>query len=386
MNMNANKTRLGALFLTLVVALLASCGPSNALPSPFPAPQEAASGSEASDNPTTAASTETPTLTLTATDDPTPTLEETTTLSPTPTATASPTAEQTAEAGTEAEPSLTPTATSTLTPDTEPVEAPTSQLTAIPVSVISGITARSREIFLVGQATGMRSDTFSKVGDSITDYPEFLVPVGHGAAILDQYAYLQPVIEHFSTQFSTVRGWTGNSFTNDSAAAVGGWTSGDILDPYHTDVFCGGGYAPLRCEYWLTRPAIALIMIGSNEPAENVASGVYEQNLNAIVDMSIDLGVIPVLFTIPWNSYRDPRPYNEVIARVARSHSTPLVDYWSVMETLPNHGISADGLHPSASPGGNTADFTPEGLQYGYNVRNLLALQVLDAIWRQVIY
>lgn len=271
-------------------------------------------------------------------------------------------------------------------PDAEEVVLATPQSIAIPVSVISGITVRSRQIFLVGQATGMRPDTFSKVGDSITDFTEYLNPIGHGAYILDEYAYLEPVIRHFSTRFSTVRGWTGNSFTNDSAAAVGGWASGDILDPYHTDVFCGGGEAPLRCEYWLTKPAVALIMIGTNEPPENVYSGVYQQNLNGIVEMSIDLGVIPVLFTIPWRQDGDASLFNDVITRTAWAYDIPLVDYWTVMETLPNHGIGEDGIHPSAPSNGQTGDFTPEGLQYGYNVRNLLSLQVLDAIWRQAIY
>jgi hypothetical protein len=33
-----------------------------------------------------------------------------------------------------------------------------------------------------------------------------------------------------------------------------------------------------------------------------------------------------------------------------------------------------------------TTAFTPENLKYGYTVRNLTALQALDAIWRLVIY
>jgi hypothetical protein len=37
-------------------------------------------------------------------------------------------------------------------------------------------------------------------------------------------------------------------------------------------------------------------------------------------------------------------------------------------------------------PDGATARFTPENLQYGYTVRNLNALQVLDALLRTVMY
>jgi hypothetical protein len=45
--------------------------------------------------------------------------------------------------------------------------------------------------------------------------------------------------------------------------------------------------------------------------------------------------------------------------------------------------MGPDGVHPSWAP--NAADFTPENLQYGSTVRNLTALMVLDALWRQVM-
>jgi len=44
-------------------------------------------------------------------------------------------------------------------------------------------------------------------------------------------------------------------------------------------------------------------------------------------------------------------------------------------------------LHPSVNPAtGEAGIFTPGELRYGYNMRNLTALQVLDAIWRNVLY
>jgi hypothetical protein len=45
------------------------------------------------------------------------------------------------------------------------------------------------------------------------------------------------------------------------------------------------------------------------------------------------------------------------------------------------NGVSADGIHPTVYlSGGSTAsgDFTASGLQYGYNVRNLTALLMLN--------
>jgi hypothetical protein len=51
---------------------------------------------------------------------------------------------------------------------------------------------------------------------------------------------------------------------------------------------------------------------------------------------------------------------------------------------LPNEGLGPDGIHPSAAP--DSADFTADSLQFGYTVRNLTALQALDALWRLELY
>jgi hypothetical protein len=71
---------------------------------------------------------------------------------------------------------------------------------------------------------------------------------------------------------------------------------------------------------------------------------------------------------------------------MARQFEIPLWDYWHALQTLPNQGISADGIHPSAPPDGFTGRFTPANLQYGYTIRNLTALQALNTVWRSVMY
>jgi hypothetical protein len=53
---------------------------------------------------------------------------------------------------------------------------------------------------------------------------------------------------------------------------------------------------------------------------------------------------------------------------------------------VPNQGILPDGVHLSSPPDGNTVNFDHEHLAYGYPVRNLTALQVLDTLRRQVLY
>ncbi len=255
-------------------------------------------------------------------------------------------------------------------------------------SVVSNIGSRSRQIFLVGQSLGNRPDVFSKVGDSVTATHYFLRPVGVGGLQLHGYAYLQPVVSYFSQTPAR----THNSFANDSVAARGGWTTVEVLNPaLNVPGVCQPGETPLACEYRVSRPSVALIMFGTNDVAR-IDTAVYQQNLQTIVQISIDMGVIPVLSTIPDNvAYPQLEArvleFNSIIRRIARANGTPLWDYWQSMQSLPNYGISGDGYHPSLNPAtGETGVFSDDGLRYGYNMRNLTALIVLDAIWRNVLY
>jgi len=57
------------------------------------------------------------------------------------------------------------------------------------------------------------------------------------------------------------------------------------------------------------------------------------------------------------------------------------------MQTLSNFGLTTDNVHPSTAPGGYdaSADFTPANLHYGYTVRNLITLDMLEAIRARVL-
>jgi lysophospholipase L1-like esterase len=140
------------------------------------------------------------------------------------------------------------------------------------------------------------------------------------------------------------------------------------------------------------RPAVALIMIGTNDILAGVDGGTYRAHLETIVQISIDSGVIPVLSTIPDNQIqpdwaaRVPE-INAIIRSVASAYGVPLWDYWLALQALPNKGLSADNLHPSfdAAPG-TSAIFTADHLLYGFNVRNLTALLVLNAVWQGAMY
>jgi lysophospholipase L1-like esterase len=286
----------------------------------------------------------------------------------------------------------------------EPAPAPTTQeATAVPeesapvnlapmphYDVVSGISRHAREIYVKGQELGNHPNVFSKVGDSITVSPYFLYPFGWGTYNLRGYGDLQAVVNYFG---GTAARDGNNSFSNPSLAAYNGITSSGILDPNSawTQV-CQTGESPLECEYRVVKPSIALIMIGTNDVV-SVPLETYRANLTRIVQITVDRGIIPVLSLIPTRQgYENAiAAYNQVIADTAAAFDIPLWNFGGSIYALDHNGLS-DGIHPSAPPGtapddySVTGDFTVENLRYGYTIRNLTALQVLDAVWRGAMY
>jgi hypothetical protein len=246
---------------------------------------------------------------------------------------------------------------------------------------INNISFHSREIFLNGQTKGNQANIFTKVGDSITDVPFHLIPIGNGNYILHEYDYLQPVINFFSG--APVRG--GNSFNNKSLAATWGWSSVEVLSSYFVESICPGK-SSLECELTQVKPSVAIILIGTNDALSARDTGTYEANLRRIVEICIENGVIPVLSTVPWDQHADVQPYNQVIITTAIAYDVPWMDFYGATYDLENHGIDwGDGVHPSVPPTNDPTNFTGDNLRYGHTVRNLLVLHVLDRMWREVL-
>lgn len=252
---------------------------------------------------------------------------------------------------------------------------------------ISGVTSNASQIFIRGQSMGNRANVFSKVGDSITETGPYLMPFGEGNYNLRNYAYFQEVVNYY---LGSVARQT-NSFANDSLAAKGGWTTRDVLNPALAEQPpCNAGETPLVCEYRTVRPAVAIIMLGTNDLGLETSE--YSANLQQIVQITIDMGIVPILSTIPPRDGLDAKvnTYNGIVTSTARSFDIPLMDYYSAMVQLPNRGLSSDGVHPSwvgesihaYYPSG---DLTEENLLKGYPLRNLMTLQALDTVWRQVL-
>jgi hypothetical protein len=112
-----------------------------------------------------------------------------------------------------------------------------------------------------------------------------------------------------------------------------------------------------------------------------------------MADLLLARGIIPIFSTI---MPRDDKPssdllvpgYNAVVRAVAQGRQIPMVDLHRELLPLPDHGLSGDNLHPSTYRlnGANRAcHLTPEGLQYGYNIRNLITIQTLDRLRRVLL-
>ncbi|MCA9884022.1 MAG: SGNH/GDSL hydrolase family protein [Anaerolineae bacterium] len=251
-----------------------------------------------------------------------------------------------------------------------------------PTDLPQAMVDRLRAIYADGLAKGKRAGVFSKVGDSITVSQNFLTPIGYGQVNLAQFTHLQPTIEYFTQAVAR----EGNAFVNPSLAAGVGWAAWGVLDPELADAtWCGAGESPLACEYRVVKPTIALIMFGTNDSGYRTSEQ-FRSDMQRIVQYSLDEGIIPILSTVP-NRPEMPAiidSYNRVIGEIAASQNLPVWDYHSALRDLPNSGLTYDNIHPSSPPNApeTAADF--QQLSYGYNVRNLTALQMLDVILRVV--
>ncbi|MEP7359377.1 MAG: SH3 domain-containing protein [Anaerolineales bacterium] len=242
---------------------------------------------------------------------------------------------------------------------------------------LSGVTAHARQIFLAGQQLGNRPDVFSKVGDSNTDNPAFLFPFDLGGYNLGDYSDLQLTVGYFA-----------GSFSRTSVAAVGGYSTSKVLDPSLAGAGCNGGETPLACEYRQNRPSAALILLGTGD--QHTWQG-FEARYRQIIEYTIDQGIVPVLMTkaddLETRDNTAPQGFiNDTIRRLAQEYDVPLLDLRLAIDPLPNHGCNPDGFHYNTPPDGQSANFDAAHMLYGFNVRNLTALEALDSLRKYVLY
>lgn len=245
-----------------------------------------------------------------------------------------------------------------------------------------------------GAAYGNRPGVFAKIGDSITASPSFLQGLACRAPRLGSWSELRPTLEFFGDTPAPRGGEeaqcpVSNSYSRLGIAAVGGWRAVDALSPRESFPECQGLPA-VSCELQLLRPSVALIMFGTND-LEDFTALQFRRSLASVVRRVSAAGTIPVISTIPPRAQRRFAPrvarFNAEIAALAENRALPLWNYWRQLTEpgVPGSGLSRDGVHPSAlCPPCTAVDFRPAGLRYGYDLRNLGALLVLDRLRRRL--
>jgi len=245
--------------------------------------------------------------------------------------------------------------------------------------VLPALTDHARVIFERGQNREVprNPQMFSKVGDSMTASPNFLVAFGDGDYDLGDYADLESVVAFFNTSEE-------NAFNRVNYANALGFSTASALDStWAVAEVCEPNESPLVCEYRLSNAAFALIMFGTNDVMA-FDEVLFDYFMREVVLATIAEDVVPVLYTFPT---RPEAPelsavFNQIILKIASDYDLPVINLIAALEPLPNYGVDLeDTLHltlPEAP--GSAATFTDDSLGAGYTVRNLVTLQALDSL------
>jgi hypothetical protein len=252
-----------------------------------------------------------------------------------------------------------------------PLEEQVPQLNNVPLEqivIISPVTAAHlQRIYAEGQAQGQNGNIFSKIGDSTIESPHFMDGLDHASYNLGAYAFMQPVVDHFS-----------GSFAHQGMAVQRGLHSWSVFDPTWADnSTCHPGEGPANCEIRLRHPAFVFIRLGSNDVG---SPDQFRENMRALLSYCLEKGIIPIIGTKADRNEGPQNINNQILRQLAEEYRVPLWDFDHLAQTLPNNGMRPDGVHLTYFP---SLDYTqPDALQTGYGLHNLSALMTLYEILR----
>jgi hypothetical protein len=227
------------------------------------------------------------------------------------------------------------------------------------------VSPKMKAVYEKGLALGNDPHSFSKVGDCQNVATYFLgVYERPGEYRLGPYSGLQTTIDYFK-----------GSFVRVSMSVHGGMNVAAVLSPlWSASPMCNKLENPLACEFRLHRPSIAIVSMEtwwSGQPASE-----YERYLRQVVEYALAQGTVPILATKADN-WEGDNSINAAIARVAAEYDVPLWNFWRAVQGLPSNGLTVDGFHLTyARPFFDD----PVRMQSAWPVRNLTALQALDAV------
>ncbi|TFH31908.1 MAG: hypothetical protein E4G99_13400 [Anaerolineales bacterium] len=231
--------------------------------------------------------------------------------------------------------------------------------------VIPEVSERAQQIYAEGMRQGNDPHAFSKIGDC-QNVPSMFVSIFDHAGFYslgEPYAYLSETID-----------WYQGSFMRESMAVRRGFNAASLVSPVWADPeVCEIGEDPLHCELRIHNPSVAIVSL-ETWWAGNPDN--YEKYIRQILEALIDQGVVPILATKADNVEGDHR-INGILAGLAYEYQIPLWNFWSAIQSLPDHGLMEDGFHLTFAP--NQFD-DPQVMEAAWPWRNLTALQVLDSV------
>jgi hypothetical protein len=263
-------------------------------------------------------------------------------------------------------PTPDPAPTATLAPDAWKF------MPVFPLSVSKHII----EVYQRGLALGHDPNRFSKIGDCQNIAPYFLSafddPLKYRLG--DQYSYLLPTIEHFK-----------GSWSRKSISTHGGFNAATVLNSSWILVArpgeCEKGETPAACELRVNNPSFAII---SMEEAWSGDLQKYDRYMRMLVEYVLSQDVVPIIATraeLP-NSLTS---INAIVVQIAYDYDIPLWNFGASVASLPHYGLNADGFHltPGTVEGHYFFD-DPARMELGWTLRNLTALQSIDAVWHAI--
>lgn len=222
---------------------------------------------------------------------------------------------------------------------------------------------------------GLADDVFMKAGASSDVNVANLHCFATGEIDLGAHAALGATLDVFLA--GDAAGTT--PFDRDSLATEVGRTASWAID---------GDPAPLQLELDAVAPSLAFVHFGTNDMELGIDPGTalpgFHGALAELLDRLEQRGVVAIVVGLTRRG-DDPAAdrwiatYNAVLRAMAQQRQLPFVDAHRAIDPLPGHGLGPDGLHLEASPDGPCI-FTADGLQHGYNMRNLIQLEALDRV------
>jgi hypothetical protein len=212
-----------------------------------------------------------------------------------------------------------------------------------------------------------------------------------------QYLFPQTAIHKFNDLQDTINYFLApiptsgkSSFTHTSLAAKKGLGSSAALDPMWAGGSCLGHEGPIACEYRLIKPSVAIITIGLMDVRYQTQTKLFRTNIEQIVQLSMKQGIIPVLTNIVVLPNQDALSFDvsmqvdNILLDIADQYQIPHINLWRAVQSLPDLGIGPDHTHMRHVVG-SYCDFTGAEQAVGGTLRNLLTLEALDTLRRNVL-